>query len=62
VGYRARQAGQGRYAWLTPHGCGYLVDHRGTRTIEADHARMIIDAPAGVDLYPTDYEIDLQLQ
>jgi hypothetical protein len=52
AGYRARQSGQGRYAWLTPHGLGYLVDHRGTRRIPAKHARMIIDAPAGCDVYP----------
>jgi hypothetical protein len=52
AGYRARQCGAGRYAWLTPHGLGFLVDHRGTRPIPAKHARMIIDAPHGVDLYP----------
>jgi hypothetical protein len=26
AGYRARQCGQGRYGWLTPHGLGVLVD------------------------------------
>jgi hypothetical protein len=41
AGYRSRQSGHGRYAWLTPHGMGYLVDHRGTRRIDPDHARMI---------------------
>jgi hypothetical protein len=52
AGYRARQSGQGRYAWLTPHGLGYLVDHRGTHQIPAKHARMIIEAPMGCDIYP----------
>ncbi|MXG89579.1 hypothetical protein [Nocardioides flavescens] len=52
AGDHARQSGQGRYAWLTPHGLGYLVDHTGTRPIPAHHARMIIDAPPGLDLYP----------
>jgi len=52
AGYEARQSGAGRYAWLTPHGLGYLVDHTGTRPIPAKHARMIIDAPPGLDLYP----------
>jgi hypothetical protein len=51
AGYRARQAGEGRYAWLTPHGLGYLVDHRGTQPIPTEQARMIIDAPRGVDMY-----------
>ena len=52
AGYRSRQCGQGRNVWLTPHGLGYLVDHRGTRRISAKHARMILDAPPGVDIYP----------
>jgi hypothetical protein len=53
AGYRSRQSGQGRYAWLSPHGLGYLVDHTGTHRIDPEHARMIIDAPPGVDIYPT---------
>jgi hypothetical protein len=53
AGYRARQCGQGRYVWLTPHGLGFLVDHRGTRRISEKHIRMILDAPPGVDIYPT---------
>ena len=52
AGYRSRQCGQGRYVWLTPHGLGYLVDARGTRRISYKHARMILDAPPRVDLYP----------
>ncbi len=52
AGYRARQCGQGRYVWLTPHGLGMLVDHRGTRPISNKHARMILEAPVGVDIYP----------
>lgn len=51
--YRARQAGDGRYAWLTPHGLGFLVDHTGTRRVDPELVRAIIDAPSGVDLYPT---------
>jgi antitoxin (DNA-binding transcriptional repressor) of toxin-antitoxin stability system len=52
AGLRARQCGQGRYVWLTPHGLGFLVDHRGTRRIPVKHAQMILDAPPGVDIYP----------
>lgn len=51
-GYRVRQCGAGRYVVLSPHGLGVLVDHRGTRRISARRARLIIDAPLGVDLYP----------
>ncbi len=42
AGYRARQCGHGRYVWLTPHGLAYLVDHRGTRPIDPDHARLML--------------------
>ena len=52
AGYRARQCGAGRYVWLTPHGLGFLVDHRGTRRISAGEARLILDAPPDVDIYP----------
>ena len=52
AGYRARQCGQGRYVWMTPHGMGFLVDHQGTRRISAGEAQLILDAPVGVDLYP----------
>lgn len=52
AGYRARQCGQDRYVWLTPHGLGFLVDHLGTSPISEKHARMILQAPPGVDLYP----------
>jgi hypothetical protein len=52
AGYKSRQAGDGRYVWLTPHGLGILVDHTGTRRIDPEHAQMIYDAPQGVDLYP----------
>ncbi len=53
AGYRSRQCGEGRYVWLTPHGLGFLVDHTGTRRIHPEKARMILDAPTGVDLYPS---------
>ena len=46
-------AAPGRYVWLTPHGLGFLVDHRGTRRISAGEARLILDAPPDVDIYPT---------
>lgn len=59
AGYRSRQSGDGRYAWLTPHGLGFLVDHHGTRSISGADAEMIIDAPPGVDLYPSDVRIEL---
>lgn len=52
AGYRVRQCGPGRYAVLTPHGLGFLVDHRGTREISAGEARVILGAPPGVDIYP----------
>ena len=51
AGYRSRQCGEGRYVWLTPHGLAFLVDHLGTRRIDADQARSIFEAPPGVDLY-----------
>ncbi len=52
AGYRSRQSGLGRYAWLTPHGLGFIVDYDGTRQVTGDKARMVIDAPVGVDIYP----------
>jgi hypothetical protein len=61
AGYRSRQSGHGRYAWLTPHGLACVVDHRGTRRISLDHARMIIDAPRGVDIYPSELTVELDL-
>jgi hypothetical protein len=51
AGYRSRQCGDGRYVWLTPHGLAFLVDHRGTRSIDPAHGREILEAPPGVDLY-----------
>ena len=54
AGYRSRQSGQGRYAWISPNGLGFLVDHTGTHRIDPDHARMIIEAPEGLDIYPAD--------
>jgi hypothetical protein len=37
---------------LSPHGLAFLIDHTGTHPIHPEKARMIIDAPAGVDIYP----------
>jgi len=62
AGYRSRQCGQARYVWLTPHGLGFIVDHHGTRPIPAKHARMILDAPPGVDLYPVDLSPLVQVE
>ncbi|PKH41277.1 hypothetical protein [Nocardioides alpinus] len=52
AGYQSRQCGEGRYVWLTPHGLGFLVDHTGTHRIHPEKARLILEAPAGVDIYP----------
>ena len=52
AGFRARQSGLGRYAWLTPNGLGFIVDYDGTRQVTAEEARMVIEAPAGVEIYP----------
>ncbi len=52
AGYQSRQCGEGRYIWLTPHGLAFLVDHTGTHRIHPEKARMIFEAPPGVDIYP----------
>ena len=52
AGYQTRQAGVGRYVWITPHGLGYLVDHTGTHPIDPATAKQIHNAPPGLDLYP----------
>ena len=52
AGYTARQCGEGRYVLLSPHGLAFLIDHTGTRPIHPEKARMIVDAPVGVDIYP----------
>ena len=51
AGYTSRQCGDGRYVWRTPHGRYFLVDHRGTRPLDAVAGAMITEAPPGVDLY-----------
>jgi len=51
AGYQSRQCGEGRYVWLTPHGLGFLVDHTGTHRIHPEEARLILEAPPGIDLY-----------
>lgn len=61
AGYRSRQCGQGRYVWLTPHGLAFLVDHTGTRRITRAEASTILEAPPGVDVYPSDLRIDVDL-
>lgn len=61
AGYRSRQAGEGRYVWTTPHGLAFLVDHTGTHRIPMAHARAILDAPAGVDVYPSDLRVEIDV-
>jgi hypothetical protein len=54
AGYTSRQCGRSRYVWRTPQGRHYLVDHRGTRAIDAVQGAMLFDAPPGLELYFTD--------
>ena len=35
-GWTSRQTGPGSYAWRSPHGHHYLVDHRGTHPVPPD--------------------------
>ncbi|MFS3130038.1 hypothetical protein ACLM5J_16680 [Nocardioides sp. Bht2] len=41
AGYRASQVGDGSYLWTTPHGLTFVVDHDGTRQVEARTATRI---------------------
>ena len=50
-----------RYVWLTPHGLGFLVDHRGTRPIDPDHARQIPDAGDHIERYFPDPPLHVEL-
>jgi hypothetical protein len=50
-GYRCRPAGPGRYLWQTPHGLCYLVDHRGTRSLDPADAEIMLTAPPDVEVY-----------
>lgn len=59
AGYEARQCGEGRYVWRTPHGLTYLVDHRGTRPIDPEQARLIIEVGDGVELYFADERVQV---
>ncbi|QIK67761.1 hypothetical protein G7072_16665 [Nocardioides sp. HDW12B] len=55
--------GDGRDASnTTPHGLAFLVDHTGTRRIDPSEARSILEAPAGVDVYPSDLRVELDLK
>jgi hypothetical protein len=56
-GYRARQAGPGRYLWQTPHGTCHLVDPTGTHPLDPDEAEIILTAPPGVDIYLADVDL-----
>ncbi|MDP3893752.1 hypothetical protein [Nocardioides sp.] len=59
AGYTARQVGDCRYVWRTPHGQFRLVDHLGTHHLDHDQGEMMLDAPTGVDLYFADIELDV---
>lgn len=59
-GYRSRQAGPGRHLWQTPHGLCLLVDHTGTHRLDPERARIILNAPVGVDVYVPDVEISYE--
>ena len=61
AGYRAPQSGAGRYVGTTPNGLAFIVDANGSRLIDPDQARAILDAPAGLEIYfaPFDIVVDL---
>ena len=61
AGFRARQCGENRYVWLTPHGLAFLVDHTGTHRLDPEQARTMLDAPTGVDVHPTDPRVMVDL-
>ena len=61
AGYRSRQCGHGRYVWLTPHGLAFLVDHRGTRPIDPNHAQQMIDVGERVELYFPETPLQVEL-
>ncbi|QZY29712.1 hypothetical protein [Nocardioides coralli] len=56
-GYRCRQSGPGRYLWQSPWGVCTLVDHTGSHRLAPDDAELILTAPDGVDLYPSDFSL-----
>jgi hypothetical protein len=57
-GYRARQAGPGRYLWQTPHGTCHLVDHTGTHRLTPAQAGLMLGVDARVEVYFADLELD----
>ena len=50
-GYDCRVVGPGRHLWTTPHGLTLLVDHTGTRRLDAAQADAMAHAPEGVEIY-----------
>lgn len=50
-GYRCRTVGPGRHLWQTPHGLCFLVDHLGTRRLDAKQTELMLTAPPGVEIY-----------
>ncbi len=61
AGYRSRQCGHGRYIWLTPHGLAFLVDHRGTRSIDPDHAQLMFKISERLELHFPDEADQIEL-
>ncbi|CAM3493523.1 hypothetical protein NODU109028_19445 [Nocardioides dubius] len=55
AGYRVRQIGEHRYLWTTPHGLGFVVDHRGTHRITTAEAKLIASSADGLEIYPDLY-------
>jgi hypothetical protein len=51
AGYVSRQCGTSRWARRTPYGLRSLVDRTGSHLLDDEHAQMLMNAPAGVDLY-----------
>ncbi len=61
AGYTSRQSGDGRYVWMSPHGLAFEVNQRGSRPLDPDQARAIIDAGPNTDIYFAPYEVQVDL-
>lgn len=57
-GYRCRPAGPGRHLWQTPNGLCFLVDQSGTRRLDGVEAEIMRDAPPGLDIYVTPFQLE----
>jgi hypothetical protein len=60
AGFTSKQCGHGRYVWTTPHGLAFLVDHRGTRRIDPDHAHQMLHAGDHVELYFPEHPLKVE--